>query len=72
MTKFLIAGFGSIGRRHFRNLLALGQKDRALDVLERAYQQHSSYLTILKVDPRLDPLRQEPRCRALALKLKLQ
>ena len=27
MTKFLIAGFGSIGRRHFRNLLALGQKD---------------------------------------------
>ncbi|OJX45951.1 MAG: hypothetical protein BGO78_03425 [Chloroflexi bacterium 44-23] len=25
--KFLIAGFGSIGRRHFRNLLTLGQKD---------------------------------------------
>ncbi len=25
--KFLIAGFGSIGRRHFRNLLALGQED---------------------------------------------
>ncbi len=25
--KFLIAGFGSIGRRHFRNLLSLGQKD---------------------------------------------
>jgi predicted dehydrogenase len=27
MTKFLIAGFGSIGRRHFRNLLALGEQD---------------------------------------------
>ncbi len=27
MTKFLIAGFGSIGRRHFRNLLTMGQKD---------------------------------------------
>lgn len=26
-TKFLIAGLGSIGRRHFRNLLALGEKD---------------------------------------------
>lgn len=26
-TKFLIAGLGSIGRRHFRNLIALGQKD---------------------------------------------
>ncbi len=25
--KFLIAGFGSIGRRHFRNLLQLGQHD---------------------------------------------
>lgn len=26
-TKFLIAGLGSIGRRHFRNLIALGVKD---------------------------------------------
>ena len=25
--KFLIAGFGSIGRRHFRNLLELGERD---------------------------------------------
>ncbi len=25
--KFLIAGFGSIGRRHFRNLVKLGQRD---------------------------------------------
>jgi len=25
--KFLIAGFGSIGRRHLRNLLALGERD---------------------------------------------
>jgi predicted dehydrogenase len=28
--KILIAGLGSIGRRHFRNLLALGQKDLVL------------------------------------------
>ncbi len=28
--KFLIAGFGSIGRRHMRNLLALGEKDIVL------------------------------------------
>ncbi len=28
--KFLIAGFGSIGRRHFRNLLALGETDIVL------------------------------------------
>ena len=25
--KFLIAGFGSIGRRHFRNLLAINERD---------------------------------------------
>ena len=25
--KFLIAGLGSIGRRHFRNFIALGEKD---------------------------------------------
>ena len=28
--KFLLAGFGSIGRRHLRNLLALGEKDIVL------------------------------------------
>jgi predicted dehydrogenase len=28
--KFLIAGFGSIGRRHLRNLLALGEEDIVL------------------------------------------
>ena len=28
--KFLIAGLGSIGRRHFRNLIALGEKDLLL------------------------------------------
>jgi predicted dehydrogenase len=28
--KFLIAGLGSIGRRHFRNLMALGEKDIVL------------------------------------------
>ena len=28
--KFLIVGLGSIGRRHFRNLAALGEKDIVL------------------------------------------
>jgi predicted dehydrogenase len=36
--KFLIAGFGSIGRRHFRNLLALGERDIVL------YRTHLSTL----------------------------
>jgi len=36
--KFLIAGFGSIGRRHLRNLLALGEHDIVL------YRTHHSTL----------------------------
>jgi hypothetical protein len=27
VMRFLIAGLGSIGRRHFRNLIALGEKE---------------------------------------------
>lgn len=34
--KFLIAGLGSIGRRHFRNLIALGEKDIILLRTHRA------------------------------------
>src|SRR6185503_8448856 len=34
--KFLIAGLGSIGRRHFRNLIALGEKDIILLRTRRA------------------------------------
>jgi predicted dehydrogenase len=34
--KFLIAGLGSIGRRHFRNLIALGEKDIVLLRSQRA------------------------------------
>jgi predicted dehydrogenase len=30
MTKFLVAGLGSIGRRHLRNLVALGERDIVL------------------------------------------
>jgi TolB-like protein/DNA-binding winged helix-turn-helix (wHTH) protein/Flp pilus assembly protein TadD len=39
----------------------LGENDRALEWLERAFQEHSSGMNTLKVDPRLDPLRQDAR-----------
>jgi hypothetical protein len=39
----------------------LGENDRALEWLERAFQEHSSGMVTLKVDPRLDPLRQDAR-----------
>jgi serine/threonine-protein kinase len=40
---------------------ALGDKDRAIDLLEEAYRERSDSIVFLKVEPRLDPLRQEPR-----------
>jgi adenylate cyclase len=39
----------------------LGENDRALEFLERAFQERSSGMVKLKVDPRLDPLRGDPR-----------
>ncbi len=43
----------------------LGDKGRALDFLEKAKQERSPELTLLKVEPRFDPLREEPRFRRL-------
>jgi tetratricopeptide (TPR) repeat protein len=41
--------------------VGLGENDRALELLELAFQEHSSGMVKLKVDPRLDPLRQDAR-----------
>jgi tetratricopeptide (TPR) repeat protein len=40
---------------------ALGQTDRAFEELDRAIDSRSWYVTWLKVDPSLDPLRADPR-----------
>jgi TolB-like protein/Tfp pilus assembly protein PilF len=42
-------------------LCQLGEKDRAFALLEQAYQGRSSFMSVLKVDPRMDPLRDDPR-----------
>ena len=39
----------------------LGDKEQALEWLEKAYEKHSDYLVRLKVDPLFDGLRSEPR-----------
>jgi tetratricopeptide (TPR) repeat protein len=49
--------------------VALGDKDRAISLIEKDYRQHSNWLTYLKVDPVMDPLRQEPRFKQLMHKL---
>jgi len=40
---------------------ALGQPDRAFDLLNRAVADRSPTVLFIKVDPRLDPLRRDPR-----------
>lgn len=44
---------------------ALGQKDKAFSWLEKAYNEHDSYLVRLKVESIVDPLRADPRFAAL-------
>jgi hypothetical protein len=39
----------------------LGEKDQAITWLERAYQERSDGLVFLKVEPKFDGLRSDPR-----------
>lgn len=52
--------------------LGLGERARALDYIEQAGRSHSPEAKLLRVDPILDPLRSEPRFRALLNELKMQ
>jgi eukaryotic-like serine/threonine-protein kinase len=49
----------------------LGEKVEALDWLERAFDEHDSTLVWLKVHPRFDALRSEPRFEALLARMRL-
>jgi tetratricopeptide (TPR) repeat protein len=51
--------------------LGMGDKDRALSWLERAYAQHSNAMTSLKVEPRYDALRSDPRFQNLMRRVEL-
>ncbi|MBM3833499.1 MAG: hypothetical protein FJ403_09550 [Verrucomicrobia bacterium] len=49
--------------------LGLGEKDQALDWLEKGYEEQDWYRWGLKVWPIFDPLRTEPRFQALLKKV---
>jgi tetratricopeptide (TPR) repeat protein len=51
--------------------IGLGDRERARDLLEQAYQSNSSMLFWLKVDRAYDPLRSDPRFIALLKKVRL-
>ncbi len=50
---------------------ALGEKDAAFSELEKAYQAHDWFFERLKVDPYMDPLRDDPRFKDLVKRLGL-
>jgi TolB-like protein/DNA-binding winged helix-turn-helix (wHTH) protein/Tfp pilus assembly protein PilF len=43
----------------------LGEKDRAFQWLGRAYQNRDYFMTFIKTDPFMDPLREDPRFEAM-------
>jgi TolB-like protein/Tfp pilus assembly protein PilF len=45
--------------------IGLGENQRALDWLEKAYEERDPYMSFLKVEPPLDPLRSDPRFQDL-------
>jgi TolB-like protein/Tfp pilus assembly protein PilF len=45
--------------------VGLGGKDQAFEWLEKAYEERSSWLAYLKIDPRLAPLHSDPRFQDL-------
>ena len=45
--------------------IGLGENDRALDYLEKSFEDHSHWLIYLHIDPVMDDLRNEPRFQDL-------
>ena len=49
--------------------LVLNDKDAALNYLQKAYRERDWAMFVLKVEPRLDPLRSDPHFQALLQQL---
>jgi hypothetical protein len=50
----------------------LGEPDKAFDLLESAYRERDADLIFLKVDPRFDSLRSDPRLELMLKKIGLE
>jgi tetratricopeptide (TPR) repeat protein len=51
--------------------VGLGENDEALEWLEKAYQDRNSWMPFMQVEPRLDPLRSDPRFQDLLHRMNL-
>jgi hypothetical protein len=77
LTKSLETTIASTSERdtliwaHAKKHLLAGDKKRALDWLERGYEEHIFMLPFINADPFFDPLRGEPRFQSLVRRLGL-
>jgi len=51
--------------------VGLGEDDRAIDYLEKSYEEHSHWLIYLHIDPSMDPLRSNSLFQALLWRIGL-
>jgi hypothetical protein len=51
--------------------VALGQKDKGFSSLEKAYEDHSFFLTSIRFDPAVDSVRSDPRFAELVRRVGL-
>ena len=51
--------------------LGLEEHDRAMDYLEKSFEEHSHWLIYLHTDPAVDGLRENPRFQALLSRIGL-
>jgi adenylate cyclase len=52
--------------------LALGERTKALNLLDKAFDQREALMVFLKVDPKWDDLRSEPRFLTLMKRMKFE
>ena len=51
--------------------IELGEKDQAFEWLEKTYEERTQWMLWLKIEPKFDPLRADPRFKALLRRVKL-
>jgi Tfp pilus assembly protein PilF len=66
------SGAKNVPYRRAAIYLALGDRDRAIKLIEQDYRQRSNWLNRLNVDPVMDPLRDDPRFQDLMRKMNFQ
>jgi hypothetical protein len=70
-TALTLVGDGYAQARAGLKEKALGERDQAFGWLEKACDDHSSWLIFLGVDPRFDPVRADPRFKEIMRRIGL-